>query len=212
MQAPHYSPADKLIIGISDTLQVLCAKPLASRAYPATATADQMTAQERRHSAGFMRVNHVGEICAQALYQSQALTASTPQLRQKMQAAATEEIDHLAWCEQRLQELGCRKSYLNPLWYAGAFAIGIVAGLAGDKWNLGFIAETERQVAEHLQAHLDALPQNDPRSKQVVAQMRQDEVAHAEMAIAAGAKQLPKPVAAMMKAASSVMTRTAYWI
>ena len=159
-----------------------------------------------------MRVNHVGEICAQALYQSQALTAKDPSLRAKMQSAADEEVDHLAWCEQRLEELGSRKSILNPVWYAGSFAIGAAAGIAGDKWNLGFVAETERQVVEHLESHLTVLPEQDRRSREVVEQMKQDEAEHARMAVGAGAAALPAPVKSLMKLASRVMTRTAYWL
>ena len=159
-----------------------------------------------------MRVNHVGEICAQALYQSQALTASDPALRDKMRSAAADENDHLAWCEQRLQELGSRKSYLNPLWYAGSFVIGAAAGIAGDKWNLGFVAETERQVVSHLDSHLARLPDGDQRSREVVAQMRQDEAEHAEMAVAAGAAILPQVAKKTMGLTSSMMTRIAFWV
>ena len=159
-----------------------------------------------------MRINHVGEICAQALYQSQALTSRSPEIRKKMKQASEEEIDHLAWCEQRLGELGGRKSYLNPIWYAGSFAIGTAAGLAGDKWNLGFVAETEKQVVEHLDGHLGKLPKSDVRSREVVSQMKEDEAKHAEEAVDAGAAELPPPVRSLMKIASGIMTRTAYWI
>ena len=159
-----------------------------------------------------MRVNHVGEICAQALYQSQALTAANPAVREKMRQASLEERDHLAWCETRLDELGGRPSRLNPLWYAGSFAIGAAAGLAGDKWNLGFVAETETQVAAHLAGHLDRLPAADRRSREIVAQMQADEARHADEAVAAGAAPLPAPVKRLMQFAAGVMTRTAYWI
>jgi len=157
----NYSPADQLIIGISHTLQTLFVRPSARRNYPGKSEDGELSEQDRQKSAGYMRVNHVGEICAQALYQSQALTASDPALRDKMRSAAADENDHLAWCEQRLQELGSRKSYLNPLWYAGSFVIGAAAGIAGDKWNLGFVAETERQVVSHLDSHLARLPDGD---------------------------------------------------
>lgn len=196
-------------------MQTLCAPARAKRPFPeSTETLEdtELNEQEKRASAGYMRVNHVGEICAQALYQSQALTASDPNLRAKMQSAAYEEIDHLAWCEQRLEELGSRKSVLNPIWYAGSFAIGAAAGIAGDKWNLGLVAETERQVVEHLESHLAVLPEQDHRSREVVEQMKQDESEHAKMAVDAGAAMLPAPVKSLMKLASRVMTRTAYWL
>ena len=208
----QYTAVDKLAISVGESLQTLFAKPRATRPFPAKTSAAELSEEDRKKSAGFMRVNHVGEVCAQALYQSQALTASTPALRAKMQTAAAEEVDHLAWCEQRLDELSSKKSLLNPLWYTGSFAIGSIAGLAGDKWNLGFVAETERQVVAHLESHLAALPEADLRSKEVVSKMRQDEAAHAEMAVAAGAAALPRPVKSLMKAVSSVMTRTAYWL
>lgn len=211
----QFSPIDRLIIGIGDAIQTLCAPARTKRLFPASTEVvedAELSEQEKRESAGYMRVNHVGEICAQALYQSQALTASDPDLRAKMQSAAAEEVDHLAWCEQRLEELGSRKSVLNPLWYAGSFAIGAAAGVAGDKWNLGFVAETERQVVEHLESHLAVLPEQDHRSREVVEQMKQDESEHAEMAVDAGAAMLPAPVKSLMKLASRVMTRTAYWL
>lgn len=168
--------------------------------------------QERRHVAGLMRVNHVGEVCAQALYQGQALTTRTPALQQKLQQAAREEQDHLAWCQQRLTELDSRPSYLNPLWYMGSLAIGVVAGLAGDKINLGFLAETERQVERHLTNHLQHLPKHDQKSRQIVEQMRIDEMQHAQTAEQAGAVQLFPPVKFAMRCLSKVMTTTAYWI
>jgi ubiquinone biosynthesis monooxygenase Coq7 len=159
-----------------------------------------------------MRVNHVGEVCAQALYQAQALTSSDPALRAQMAAAAREEIDHLAWTEQRLAELGDRPSRLNPLWYAGAFAIGLVAGRAGDRVNLGFVVETERQVEQHLAGHLDRLPPQDTRSRAIVEQMKLDEARHADNAQRAGGVELPLPVRALMRAAAKVMTTTAHYI
>ncbi|MGI9310755.1 MAG: 2-polyprenyl-3-methyl-6-methoxy-1,4-benzoquinone monooxygenase, partial [bacterium] len=185
----------------------------AGRAFPARSEDDgSLSAAQRRRSGRYMRVNHVGEICAQALYRSQALTARDAATRERMRRAAEEERDHLAWCEQRMDELGARASLLNPLWRAGAFAIGTAAGLAGDRWNLGFVAETERQVVAHLEGHLGKLPANDARSREVVAQMKQDERAHAEAAVKAGAAELPPPVKRLMKLASRAMTSTAHWI
>ena len=159
-----------------------------------------------------MRVNHVGEVCAQALYQAQALTARTPELRAQMNAAAREETDHLAWTEQRLRELGDRTSLLNPLWYAGAFALGLAAGRAGDAWSLGFVVETERQVEEHLAGHLTRLPAGDGPSRAIVAQMKGDEARHAIAAQQAGAAELPAPLRWAMRAAAKVMTTTAHRI
>jgi ubiquinone biosynthesis monooxygenase Coq7 len=171
-----------------------------------------MTDAERQESARLMRVNHVGEVCAQALYQSQAVTARSNRVRQTMVQAAAEESDHLNWCEGRLRELGGRKSLLNSLWYAGAFAIGSAAGLAGDRWNLGFLEETEKRVEGHLASHLDRLPASDTRSRAVVEVMKQDEHRHACSARAAGALDLPQPVKRLMQAASRVMTTAAYWL
>ncbi len=164
----------------------------------------------RQLSGALMRVNHVGEVCAQALYQAQALTARTPELRQQMVQAAREEVDHLAWTEQRLTELGDRPSLLNPLWYAGAFAIGLAAGRAGDAWSLGFVVETERQVEQHLASHLDRLPAEDSASRAIVAQMQADEARHAEEALQAGAATVPAPLRLLMRAAAKVMTVTAH--
>lgn len=207
-----YTPVDQLLMRANDTLDTLFRPARANRHYPAQATQIELTDAERRQAAGYMRVNHVGEVCAQALYQSQAITARSKETREKMQQAAAEENDHLAWCEQRLEELGDRKSLLNPIWYAGSFAIGGIAGLAGDKWNLGFVAETERQVVEHLDGHLTALPETDLRSREIVEQMRADEAEHAEMAVDAGAAPLPESVRQAMKLVSGFMTRTAYWV
>lgn len=159
-----------------------------------------------------MRVNHAGEICAQALYHAQAVTARDPALRAAMRTAALEEADHLAWCETRLRELGARPSKLTPLWKLGAFTFGAAAGLAGDKWNLGFLAETERQVVAHLDSHLQKLPEKDARSREVIAQMRADENAHAETAVDAGAAELPRALKQMMQLAARVMTVTAHRI
>jgi ubiquinone biosynthesis monooxygenase Coq7 len=166
----------------------------------------------RRHSAGLMRVNHAGEIAAQALYRGQAAVARDPKIRQQLLDAAGEEQTHLQWCEQRLAELGERPSRLDPLWYAGSYAIGAVAGLAGDKWSLGFVEETEKQVAEHLRSHLDKLPEGDTKSRAIVAEMKQDEERHGRQAAEAGAQALPRPVRDLMRAAAKIMTRSAYWI
>ncbi len=209
----NYSAIDKLLISACHALETVFQTPSASREYPATTEDDDsLTDSEKRQSGRYMRVNHVGEICAQALYQSQALTARNADIQQNMQHSAAEEIDHLAWCERRLDELNSRKSCLNPVWYAGSFAVGIVAGIAGDKWNLGFVAETENQVVAHLDGHLGRLPENDLRSRKIVSQMKIDEARHAEQAAQAGAENLPRPIKGLMKAASAVMTRTAHWI
>ncbi len=171
-----------------------------------------LDAKEREHAAGLMRINHVGEVCAQALYQSQKLVARNPEIQQMLDHSGREEMDHLAWCETRLQELGSHTSYLNPIWYAGSFAIGLVAGLAGDRWSLGFVAETEKQVENHLESHLEKLPLEDLRSRAIVDQMRIDEIEHGQAAISAGGAVLPEPVKKLMQAISKVMTTTAYKI
>ncbi len=209
----QYNRLDHLLIGAARTLDTLFVKARSSREYPATAAEDDSMSDRDRTLAGrYMRVNHVGEICAQALYQSQTCTARNQATRQQMRQAATEEVDHLAWCEQRLDELGSRKSALNPLWYGASFMIGAVSGVAGDKWNLGFLAQTEKQVVSHLDDQLGKLPVKDLRSRQIVSQMRTDEAAHAEQAIHAGAADLPPPVKGLMRLASRIMIRTAYWI
>ena len=163
-------------------------------------------------SAGLMRVNHSGEICAQALYSGQALFARDPKVRAVLEKAAAEERDHLAWCRERLAELAARPSFLDPAWYAGSFALGVVSGLAGDRWSMGFLAETESQVERHLETHLGRLPVDDARSRAVILQMRDDEHRHGESGRALGAADLPYPVKLAMRAASGVMTRTAYWV
>ncbi|KND58428.1 2-octaprenyl-3-methyl-6-methoxy-1,4-benzoquinol hydroxylase [Candidatus Paraburkholderia schumanniana] len=172
----------------------------------------QLTEKERAHSAGLMRVNHVGEVCAQALYQAQKLATRSPELKASFEQAAREEEDHLAWTSKRLKDLESRPSLLNLLWYAGALAIGFVAGRFGDRASLGFMAETERQVEHHLDGHMKTLPVNDHASRAIVEQMRLDESAHAAAAIGAGGGEMPFPVRAMMRAASKVMTTTAYYI
>ena len=185
----------------------------ATRANPAAACSESdLSAAQKQHAAGLMRVNHAGEICAQALYQGQALTARDEKIKTELQQAAKEEADHLAWCQQRLQELNSHTSYLNPLWYIGSLALGATAGLLGDKISLGFLAETERQVEQHLTEHLQKLPIADAKSKCILEQMRQDEAQHATTAIQAGAAELPLPVKIAMRYMSKVMTVTAYWL
>ncbi|SNX28955.1 ubiquinone biosynthesis monooxygenase Coq7 [Polynucleobacter meluiroseus] len=171
-----------------------------------------LDAREREHAAGLMRVNHVGEVCAQALYQAQKLVARNAEIQDMLEHSAREEMDHLAWCETRLQELGSHTSYLNPIWYAGSFAIGLAAGLAGDKWSLGFVAETEKQVELHLSSHLNTLPAEDQRSRAIVDQMRMDEIEHGQEAIQAGGTILPTVLKRVMGTLSKVMTSTAYKI
>lgn len=202
---------DGLITGFDRALRVIAGVAAASRATPATATADtELTEAERRHSAGLMRVNHVGEVCAQALYESQARFSHSSEIRTQFNHAAREEEDHLAWTAQRLQELNSHTSLLNPLWYAGAYAMGVVAARLGDARSLGFVVETERQVEAHLASHLERLPQNDYKSRAIVEQMRQDEVAHGASAQALGAAEMPQPVRQVMRAMSKVMTGIAY--
>lgn len=204
---------DKLIIEVDRAVRTLFAPANSARMAPDRDLAEgKLDAAERRHAAGLMRVNHCGEVCAQALYQGQALTARDDSTRTALAEAAYEEVEHLAWTEQRLQALGSHKSVLNPLWYGGSLAIGVVAGLVGDRWSLGFLAETERQVSAHLRSHLDALPAADLRSHAVVQQMEADETAHAETAVALGAAELPSPLPDVMRAMSRVMTTLSYRI
>ena len=203
-----------LILAADSALRTLFAEPRAGRPTPVAPTAElELTDTERREAAALMRVNHVGEVCAQALYTGQALACRNPALRAQLADASREETDHLAWTRQRLNELKDRPSLLNPLWYAGAFAIGYAAGkLGGDQVSLGFVVETERQVEAHLQSHMDLLPAADNTSRAIVAQMKADEIAHAQMAQKAGAVELPAPVKALMQAAAKVMTTVAYRI
>lgn len=214
METRSTSTLDAIIGHIDEGLrQTLGPPPEASRPSPATgAPIGELSAIERERSGRLMRVNHTGEICAQALYQGQAVTARATEVQTKLERAAAEENDHLAWCAGRIRELGSRRSYLDPLWYAGSFAIGALAGAAGDKWNLGFLAETERQVVAHLERHLQRLPGADHESRAILEQMRIDEGAHATAALEAGGATLPRPVQLMMRAASTIMTETAYWI
>lgn len=206
---------DRLIVRVDKNLRAWSAQPKNEwlRKNPAEDIQDvSMNNKQRKHSAGLMRINHAGEVCAQALYQGQALTARHPETQQNMKVAAQEEIDHLFWCKQRLDELGSHTSYLDPLWYIGSLTIGIVAGMAGDQWSLGFVAETERQVVQHLQSHLEKLPEIDQKSRAIVAQMYQDEAKHATMAVESGAKELPVFVKTFMRVTAKVMTTAAYWV
>jgi 3-demethoxyubiquinol 3-hydroxylase len=208
------SPLDKIIGAADNALRTLLGGyQVTGRADPSANTAEaELTEQERKHAAGLMRINHCGEVCAQALYQGQAMTAKLPQVRQKMEQAAAEENDHLQWCADRLDKLDSHTSLLNPLWYASSLSIGAIAGKLGDKWSLGFVAETEHQVVKHLQEHLQKLPQSDEKSRQVISQMEEDEMHHANTAIEAGGAELPLPVKMAMKGMAKVMTKTVYWI
>jgi ubiquinone biosynthesis monooxygenase Coq7 len=215
--AAHPDPADRrslfdrCLAEADRALRTVFARPQASRANPAGHLDDAAFDDDRRRQvAGLMRINHVGEICAQALYSGQALTARDPATRAHLQAAAREETDHLAWCAQRLDELGDRPSLLNPLWYGGAFAIGAVAGLLGERLSLGFVVETERQVEAHLADHLQRLPPDDQRSRTILAQMQADEARHGQAARAAGGADLPRPLPGLMALASRVMKAVAY--
>jgi ubiquinone biosynthesis monooxygenase Coq7 len=213
MKSKSLSGLDLLIAEADRALRTLAAANTATRVSPASSAAPGMLSDDaRKHAAGLMRVNHAGEIAAQALYQGQALTARDPDLRDSLRRACEEESDHLAWCDERLRELGARPSVLNPLWYLGSFAIGAVAGAFGDRLSLGFLAETERQVEGHLDEHLERLPPEDERSRRVLEQMKADEVRHGEAARNAGAATLPEPVTRLMRLTSQVMTRTAYWL
>lgn len=207
------SALDPWLVAADNALRTLSGASHAGRVYPALhldTEHEPLPEADRRLAGALMRVNHVGEICAQALYQAQALTARTDSLRRQMDHAAREESDHLAWTQQRLEELGDRPSWLNPLWYAGAFGIGLLAGRLGDAASLGFVVETERQVEEHLAGHLDRLPADDHRSRAIVAQMKIDEARHADEAQAAGGVDLPAPVRLLMRGAAKVMTSTAH--
>lgn len=204
---------DQLIVGFDRALRTLCAPARSVRPVPGAELADAMREPaQRRLAAALMRVNHCGEVCAQALYQGQALTARNPALRLVLERAAVEETEHLAWTAERVEELGGRVSRLNPLFYAGAFAAGACSGLLGDKWNLGFLAETERQVEGHLDSHLERLPESDAKSRAIVAQMKDDEARHAQTAVAEGAAELPEPFRRAMRLSSRIMTGTTYWV
>ena len=209
-----YTTTDVVFLLADDALTTLFGRPRTTGRENPGATVDegQLSTFEKAQSARLMRVNHSGEVCAQALYRSQALTARSDALKKRMVQAAREENDHLRWCEDRIETLGGKKSLLNPIWYAGSFALGAVAGLIGDRWNLGFLAETEHQVEKHLEGHLDRLPENDARSRAVVRQMKEDELSHATSALRAGAAELPDPIKNCMRLTSRVMTKTSHWL
>ena len=208
------SLVDKMVRTADQAMRSVCGAPHTTGRISPSADVEEteLSDYERDEAGRLMRVNHVGEICAQALYQGQALTARDKKVQESLDQSAAEENDHLAWCEQRLEELGTRKSLLNPFWYAGSFTLGSIAGLAGDKWNLGFLAETEHQVADHLQGHLNRLPERDTKSRAIVEQMKIDESKHATIAAKAGGAELPTSIKSLMRFGSKVMTRTAHWI
>ena len=214
MSERHYKLFDRLVIALDRVRPGGYGRRRpARRANPAAGLDESpLTRAQRRHAAGLMRVNHAGEVAAQALYTGQALTARDAALRQALQQACIEENDHLLWCKARVEELGGRVSHLGPLWYWGAFAIGTLAGAAGDRWSLGFVLETERQVVAHLESHQQRLPSADLRSRRIVARMRADELQHADSAAAAGGRILPLPMRALMRCCARVMTRAAYWV
>ncbi len=204
---------DDVIIKFDQSLRTLFGEARSARPLPDAGLPDVMLDEhDKKLAAALMRVNHSGEICAQALYQGQALTASDPVVQDELQKAAKEEVEHLAWTSRRVRELGGHTSLLNPLWYVNSLAIGALAGLLGDKWNLGFVAETERQVGAHLQGHLEMLPQQDIKSRTIVRQMLVDEARHGDMAVQLGGMELPLPVKLAMQISAKVMTRTAYWV
>jgi len=202
---------DDLVVGFDRALRLMAGIQSSARATPGSNLEESpLTPEERRHAAGLMRINHTGEVCAQALYSAQAVLAREPRVKREFAAAAREEEDHLAWTQQRLSELGDRPSLLNPLWYAGSFAIGLAAGIKGDRSNLGFVVETERQVEEHLTTHMERLPAADAKSRAIVEKMRDDEARHGAAARAAGATELPFPVRGLMRVAADVMRLIAY--
>jgi 3-demethoxyubiquinol 3-hydroxylase len=209
-----YTRLDRLILGADGALRTIFGRPpTTERPNPAARLPEaDLSESERRHIARLMRVNHTGEVCAQALYQGQALAARLPETRKRMERSATEENDHLAWCESRLRDLCDRKSFLNPLFYAGSFSLGAAAGLVGDRWSLGFVVETEHQVEDHLDEHLSQIPERDLRSRAILEQMKADEIRHAQAAKAAGGAELPAPVRLGMKLTAKAMTSSVYWI
>lgn len=205
------SPLDHIFAGVQRALDTVAGTPIAARPSPGKPLpSPEMDAGQRRHAAGLMRVNHTGEVCAQALYDGQAALARDPATRVHLEGAAAEETDHLAWCAERLQELNDRPSLFNPLWYTGSFAIGALAALAGDRWSLGFVVETERQVEAHLGEHLERLPRMDTRSRAILETMQADEARHADNALARGGAKLPFPIPALMRCASAAMKAVAY--
>jgi ubiquinone biosynthesis monooxygenase Coq7 len=214
MNQRRFNLTDRLLTELSTAMRVVASTPRAARATPvarkSAAEPAQLNEQQRNLGARLMRVNHSGEIAAQALYRGQAMVARDPELRAELLEAAEEEHDHLAWCQQRTAELGSKVSLLAPLWYAGSFAIGMAAGLTGDKVSLGFLAETERQVTEHLDSHLERLPQEDDQSRAIIEQMRDDEIQHGEHARELGGANLPEPIKTAMRTASKVMTTLSF--
>ena len=204
---------DRLIVGFDQGLRSIACEPRAQRANPGTSIPEaSLSDAERRHASSLMRVNHCGEVCAQALYQGQALTSRNPAIRSALSSAAREEEDHLAWTRQRIEELGGRTSVLNPLWYAGSLAMGLAAGALGDRWNLGFLAETEAQVEKHLEGHLGRLSPTDSRTRVVIEAMQRDEAGHAQTARDLGAADLPEPAKELMRRTARVMTELSYWV
>lgn len=211
MTARNLSPADRFLVETQRALETVFGQPPASRPNPAGDTPEvELDAAEQRHAAGLMRINHVGEVCAQGLYFGQAAVARDNETRTHLLAAAQEETDHLAWCADRLRELHSRPSLFNPLWYAGSYTLGALAGLRGDGWSLGFVVETERQVEAHLDEHLQTLPEADLRSRDILQVMKADEARHADHAEQAGARRLPQPIPTLMAAASKLMKTVAY--
>ena len=204
---------DHIITTFDTALRTVFSEAKATRAHPdAAIKVDSVPDDQKQKVAALMRINHVGEICAQALYSGQAFTSRNPQVSEALKQAAAEETDHLAWCESRIKELGGRKSLLNPVWYLGSFTIGAVAGSIGDKWNLGFLAETEQQVSTHLSSHLEKLPIQDMKTRAIINQMHRDEMSHAQEAVNLGAAELPNSIKAAMKVSSKIMTKTAYYV
>jgi ubiquinone biosynthesis monooxygenase Coq7 len=214
MTTRNYSPFDHLVMGFDQALRTLAGKPLVTeRPNPADDRNEvELSEAEKIESMRLMRVNHAGEVAAQALYQGQALTARLESVRDRMERAADEENDHLDWCEQRVKQLEGRVSYLNPLWYLGSFSIGAAAGAIGDKWSLGFVAETEKQVIEHLDDHLKRISARDQKSRAIIEQMKIDEAHHGAEARRAGGAELPRPIQQLMRLTSKLMTGTAYWV
>jgi ubiquinone biosynthesis monooxygenase Coq7 len=208
-----YTTLDKFIIGFDKALHTLAAPQKSARPFPGRELAEaELSEDEKRHAAALMRVNHCGEVCAQALYQGQALSCDEPAVTQALQQAAREETEHLAWTEQRVSELGGRLSLLNPLWYAGSLALGYAAGRFGTRWNLGFLAETERQVEAHLEGHLERLAPQDAKTRAIVEQMKRDESVHARTAYDLGGAELPEPVKRAMRLSARLMTGASYWV
>ncbi|MDQ7073027.1 MAG: 2-polyprenyl-3-methyl-6-methoxy-1,4-benzoquinone monooxygenase [Gammaproteobacteria bacterium] len=214
MTVRNFTLLDSLIVEADKAIKTLFGRPeTTARPVPGSELSEQaLSSQEQQYSTRLMRVNHSGEVSAQALYQGQALTAKLPKVRQAMEQAAIEENDHLVWCEQRINELEGHTSFLNPLWYVGSFVIGAAAGKIGDQWSLGFVAETEKQVVKHLDEHLDSISGNDQKSRAILEQMKIDELHHGTVALEAGGAVLPKPVKLVMGAMSKVMTKSSYWI